>query len=80
VGRGFERFRQQVVQPHELPQLTVGAPAPAQVAVHSSTPQLSVEPAQAFWAVHAMVHVPVPQSTTVAPVHALFEPQVTVHA
>ncbi len=53
---------QQVVQPQELPQLTVGVPVPAQVAVHSSMPQLSVEPLHVLLATpQVSVQVPVPQ-------------------
>jgi len=51
-----------VVQLQEAPQVTVGVPVPAQVAVHSSTPQLSVEPLHALLAaVQVSVQVPVPQ-------------------
>jgi len=79
-NRVWGRQNQQVVQPHELPQLTLGVPEPAQVAVHCSTPQLRLELAQALLAApQVSVQVPVPQSI-VALLQAPFAVQETEQA
>jgi hypothetical protein len=69
LGQSLRRaLDQQLVQPQEPPQATVGVPFPAQVAVHSSTPQLSVEPVHALLAApQVSSQVPVPQLITPDP-------------